>query len=54
MSFRDALHGTDITISVQPANPSWYRPDAWWQSQEELRETWTEYLKLILYFLGYK
>jgi uncharacterized SAM-binding protein YcdF (DUF218 family) len=54
MSFRDALKGVGITISVQPANPSWYRPDAWWQSQEELRETWTEYLKLILYFLGYK
>ncbi|MBC7262714.1 MAG: YdcF family protein [Chloroflexi bacterium] len=54
MSFRDALRGSGITISVQPANPSWYRADAWWQSQDELRETWTEYLKLLLYVFGYK
>lgn len=54
MSFRDALQGTGITTSIQPANPSWYRADAWWQTQDELRETWTEYLKLILYMLGYK
>nr|MBC7245814.1 YdcF family protein [Chloroflexota bacterium] len=54
MSFRDALQGAGITISMQPANPSWYRADAWWQSQDELRETWTEYLKLTLYVFGYK
>jgi hypothetical protein len=26
----------------------------WWQDTDSLRETWTEYLKLLLYVLGYK
>lgn len=54
MSFRDALRDTGVIISIQPANPSWYRADTWWQDQDALRETWTEYLKLMLYVLGYK
>ena len=53
-SFRDALRGSGIAVSVHPIRQSWYQPDAWWTSQDSLRETWTEYLKLVLYIVGYR
>jgi uncharacterized SAM-binding protein YcdF (DUF218 family) len=53
-AFRDAFRGTGVRIWTQPANDSWYHPDSWWQSQDTLRETWTEYLKWALYLLGYR
>jgi uncharacterized SAM-binding protein YcdF (DUF218 family) len=52
MCFRDALRATGVTVSVQPVNPSWYDPERWWQDNDSLRETWTEYLKLALYVVG--
>ncbi len=54
MCFRDALRGTGVTISVQPVDPSSYDPATWWTTQDGLRDTWTEYLKLLLYAIGYR
>ncbi len=54
MAFGEAFRGTGISVSVQAANNSWYRTDSWWRDQDAMRETWTEYLKLILYLIGYR
>ncbi|MBM4429941.1 MAG: hypothetical protein FJ026_06265, partial [Chloroflexi bacterium] len=54
LCFHDALRGTAVTVSVQPVHPSWYNPASWWTTQDGLRETWTEYLKLLLYVVGYR
>jgi uncharacterized SAM-binding protein YcdF (DUF218 family) len=54
MAFRDVFRGTGIEIIVRPVNEHWYKPDSWWKSRDGLRETWTEYLKLILYVVGYR
>jgi len=29
----------------------WYQADSWWQSRDGLRETWVEYLKLLLHLV---
>ncbi len=52
-AFQDAFRGTGITVMVQPSE-SWYNADSWWQDRDTLRETWTEYLKWILYWIGYR
>jgi uncharacterized SAM-binding protein YcdF (DUF218 family) len=54
MAFRDAFRDTDITVMGRPVSESKYRPDSWWQTRDGLRETWTEYLKLLLYVVGYR
>jgi uncharacterized SAM-binding protein YcdF (DUF218 family) len=53
-AFREAFVGTGVTIQVQPASGGWYEADSWWQHQDALRETWTEYLKWVLHLLGYR
>lgn len=52
--FRDAFRGTDLTIVVRPVRNHRYQPDTWWRDRDSLRETWTEYLKMVLYLLGYR
>lgn len=52
MCFRDVFRGTDLQVMVHAANPSWWQPDWWWRDADSLRETWTEYLKLVLYLVG--
>lgn len=52
MAFRDAFRGTGIAVMVRPVREHRYRPESWWQTQDGLRETWTEYLKLALYIVG--
>ena len=54
MAFREAFRGTGIRVIVRPVNEHWYRPDSWWKSREGLRETWTEYVKLLLYVMGHR
>jgi hypothetical protein len=54
MAFRDVFRGTGITVMVRPVNESRYQADSWWQTRDGLRETWTEYVKLLLYVLGYR
>nr|HID14004.1 hypothetical protein [Anaerolineae bacterium] len=49
-----AFRGTGITVIVRPVNEHWYRADFWWRSRDGLRETWTEYLRLALYAVGYR
>ncbi|MHB8990391.1 MAG: YdcF family protein, partial [Chloroflexota bacterium] len=51
--FQEVLHGTGITAIVRPVENDPYRPDSWWTSERGLRDTWTEYLKLALYYAGY-
>jgi uncharacterized SAM-binding protein YcdF (DUF218 family) len=51
--FRDVFAETSITIIVHPVEDHWYTPDSWWQRQDGLRITWTEYLKFGLYIAGY-
>jgi uncharacterized SAM-binding protein YcdF (DUF218 family) len=53
-TFRDVFRGTGVQVWVHAVNPSWYDPETWWQDNDSLRETWTEYLKLGLYLAGYK
>ncbi len=50
--FRNVLRGTGISVSIQPVRNHWYSADSWWKSEEGRRETWLEYLKLALYFVG--
>lgn len=54
MAFQDVFRDTGIAVMVQPVNESKYRPDSWWRTQDGLRETWTEYVKLLLYMVGYR
>ena len=54
MAFRDVFRDTGIAVIVRPVNEHWYRADSWWRSRDGLRETWTEYLKLLLYVVGYR
>ncbi len=54
MAFGDAFAGAGITITVRAVNGSWWEPDSWWRTQDGLRETWTEYLKLALHLVGYR
>jgi uncharacterized SAM-binding protein YcdF (DUF218 family) len=51
--FRRALRGSGIGLSVQPTPNHWYQPETWWRQRDSLRETWNEYLKLALFWLGY-
>ena len=51
-TFQDVFRGTGARIVVQPSSKSWYNPETWWQDDDSLRETWTEYLKLVLYVVG--
>jgi uncharacterized SAM-binding protein YcdF (DUF218 family) len=51
--FREVFHGTGITIIIKPVDGSWYKADSWWLSRRGRRNTCLEYLKLVLYFVGY-
>lgn len=52
--FGDVFRGTGIRVSVQPAEPHWYRPETWWTTPEGRQATAEEYLKFALYFVGYE
>ncbi|MBN1260601.1 MAG: YdcF family protein [Anaerolineae bacterium] len=52
--FHDVFEGTGVAIIVTPVTDHWYQPHSWWRDRDSLRETWTEYLKLALYRLGYR
>ncbi len=54
MAFREAFRDSGIAVTVRPVNESEYHPDSWWQTRDGLRETWTEYVKLVLYVVGYR
>ena len=45
---------TGITVIVRPVNEHWYRADSGWRGRDGLRETWTGYLRLALYAVGYR
>ena len=52
--FRDVFRDTGVSVAVRPVAGHWYRAGSWWKTQDGLRETWTEYLKLGLYVMGYR
>lgn len=52
--FRQGFKDSGITVMIRPVNDHWYHADSWWRSRDGLRETWTEYAKLVLHFIGYK
>jgi uncharacterized SAM-binding protein YcdF (DUF218 family) len=52
--FQDAFRGSGVTVLVQPVNASWYQADFWWRDRVSVRVTWTEYVALILYLVGYR
>lgn len=54
MAFRDAFRGTGITVVVHPVRDHWYSAESWWQTLLGQRLTWTEYLALGLYLVGYR
>ena len=52
--FRDVFRDTGVQVIVRPVEDAPYRADAWWRTEDGLRETWTEYLKTLLYGVGYR
>jgi uncharacterized SAM-binding protein YcdF (DUF218 family) len=53
-AFGDVLAGSGIRVIVRASTYSWWWPDDWWRSMDGLGVTWTEYVKWILYALGYR
>jgi uncharacterized SAM-binding protein YcdF (DUF218 family) len=53
-AFGDALAGSGIHVMVRASQYSGWQPDDWWRTMDGLRDTWTEYLKWVLYALGYR
>lgn len=54
LTFSDVFRGTGISVAIRPVEEAEYDPDAWWRTTDGLRDTWTEYAKLTMYFLGYR
>jgi uncharacterized SAM-binding protein YcdF (DUF218 family) len=54
LCFREAFRDTGVTVAIRAVEGSWYDPEAWWQSTDGVRETWTEYTKLALHLVGYR
>ena len=54
LTFRNVFRGTGVAVGVRPVEDAEYDAEAWWQSADGLRDTWTEYAKLALYLLGYR
>jgi hypothetical protein len=54
MIFRDVFQDSGVQVIVRPADGATYRADTWWRTEDGLRETWTEYLKTLLYEVGYR
>jgi len=54
MIFRNVFRDAGVQFIVRPADGAAYRADAWWRTEDGLRETWTEYLKTLLYGVGYR
>jgi uncharacterized SAM-binding protein YcdF (DUF218 family) len=52
--FRDVFQGSGIDVMIVPVADHWYTPDSWWKSRLGWRETVHEYLKLVVYRLGYR
>jgi uncharacterized SAM-binding protein YcdF (DUF218 family) len=52
--FRDVFRDTGVLVIVRPVDDAPYRAGAWWHTEEGLRDTWTEFLKLVLYVAGYR
>jgi len=50
--FRRELKGSNIALQVRPVSGHWYRSNTWWKSEEGIRYTFSEYVKIILYFFG--
>lgn len=50
---RDVFDGSGVTLSVVPVGDHWYTARSWWHTRQGWRETTMEYVKLILYQLGY-
>jgi len=51
---REVFQGSGLEVRLRAAPEEGYNPQNWWQSSDGLRNTWTEYLKLVLRFLGYE
>lgn len=54
MIFRDVFRDTGVRVIVRPVDDVPYGTDTWWRTEKGLRDTWTEYLKLVLYVAGYR
>jgi uncharacterized SAM-binding protein YcdF (DUF218 family) len=52
--FRDVFRDSGVQVIVRPVEDAPYRADTWWRTEDGLRETWTEYLKMLLYGVGYR
>lgn len=50
---RDVFDGTGIDLLVVPVADHWYTARSWWHTRQGWRETGLEYVKLVLYQLGY-
>mgnify|MGYP001042485633 CR=1 FL=1 len=56
--FRRVFAGSGIRVRLRPvpleqSGSGRYDPDRWWHTPTGLRQTWSEYVKLLLLWLGY-
>ncbi|MBN2032281.1 MAG: YdcF family protein, partial [Deltaproteobacteria bacterium] len=50
LTFRKAMSGQDVRITVIPSSYSSFNPETWWKNPRYLREVLVEYQKLIYFF----
>jgi len=43
--------GNEVRLVNSPADPSFWKPDGWWQDWWSAKVVFTEYVKLVYYFL---
>ena len=54
LMLRDVFSDSDIRVQIASAADDEYQPESWWKTEAGARLTWTEYLKLGLYLVGYR
>lgn len=51
--FNRVFADSDVVLTMYPVPDHWYDPDRWWQSVDGVRETWSEYAKFAMFWMGY-
>ncbi|MBN1284234.1 MAG: YdcF family protein [Anaerolineae bacterium] len=50
--FSEMLADIGVTITSVPAEPEWFKLDAWWHDEDSLRSVFNEYAKFIWFYIG--
>lgn len=51
---RDVFRDSGVDVRVRPVEDAWYKPERWWRRPMGRRMTILEYLKLLLFWIGYR